>query len=102
MNDFLEKGWKVIKWAGDIIYRVVSWFIGGIREMVENAVKDFLKYAEKKLKQAIDFAKTLKVAVIKKMMSKLAEIANKLYKELSPNDKEIIDNLFETDPNCPI
>jgi len=70
--------------------------------MVENAVKVFLKYAEKKLKQAKDFAKTLKVAVIKKMMSKLAEIANKLYKELSPNDKGIIDNLFETDPNCPI
>ena len=102
MNDFLEKSWKVIKWAGDIIYSVVSWFFGGIRDMVESAVKEFIKYAEDKLKKAIDFAKTLKVAVIKKMMAKLAEVAEKLYKELSSNDKKIIDNLFESDTNCPI
>lgn len=100
--DLLEKGWKVIKWVGNIIFRVVSWFFGEIRDMIENEVKAFLQASAEKIKKALNIGNTLKVLVIKKMLSKLAEMAKKYYKELTSHDQNIIDELLANDPNCPI
>jgi hypothetical protein len=102
IDDFMDKTIKVIKWAGNIIYSVVSWFIGQIRDIVENTVKKFIQACKAKLLGAQNFADTLKTAVITKMLKVLVEIQDQFYKKLSPNDKSIIDDIFAKDNTCPI
>ena len=102
INDFMDKAIKVIKWAGNLIFSVISWFVGQIRDIVENAVKIFIQACMDKLRQAQDFVNTLKAAVIKKMIDELTKVADKYYKKLSPNDKSIIDEIFANDNTCPI
>ncbi len=99
--DFLETSWKIIKWCGNIIFKVVSWFFGEIREIVENSVKAFIKSVENKLKKATDFIKTLKVATITKMLDELKKMAKKYYEELTEKDQNLIKELFENELSSP-
>lgn len=94
MGGFVEKCKKLVRWVGDIIYRVVKWFEGLIRGIVEEIVNAFLNRNRQKILEALDRELTAKVAAQLKAVQELAKIAEKEKKKLTQHDQNIIQDLF--------
>lgn len=101
MGGFIEKCKKLVKWVGNIIYRVVKWFEGLIRELIEDIVNAFLNRNREKILQAQNRELTAKVAAQMKAIQELIKIAQKERKELSNHDQQIIQDLFDTEDFSP-
>lgn len=101
MGGFIEKCKKLVKWVGNIIYRVVKWFEGLIRELIEDIVNAFLNRNREKILQAQNRELTAKVAAQMKAIQELIKIAQKERKELSYHDQQIIQDLFDTEDFSP-
>jgi hypothetical protein len=97
MGGFIEKCKKLVIWIGDIIYRVVKWFEGLIRIMIEEIVNAFLIKNKKKILQAQNKELTAKVAAQMKTIQELTKVAEKEKKKLSSHDQDIIQGLFNTE-----
>jgi len=93
----MEKCLLLVKWVGDIIYKVIKWFHGIIREIVDKIVSKFLQKNKEKILKAENIKLTAKVAAQIKSLQELEKIAVKEKKKLTEHDQAIIEDLFESE-----
>ena len=97
MGGFIEKCKKLVRWVGDIIYRVVEWFEGLIRDFIEDVVNAFLLRNKQKILEAQNRELTAKVAAQLKSIQELIKISEKEKKKLTQHDQDIIQDLFDSE-----
>ena len=97
MGGFMKKCLLLVKWVGDIIYKVIKWFHGIIREIVDKIVSKFLQKNKEKILKAENKKLTAKVAAQIKSLQELVKIAEKEKKKLTGHDQAIIEDLFESE-----
>ena len=94
MGGFIETAWRCVKWIGNCIYKVVTWW-GPFMEGVNAIVHGFLMLKRNKIERSENPKTVGEVVAITKEKDQLEEKAQKLYKNLSSNDKNTVDELLE-------
>ena len=93
MGSFVETAWRCVKWIGNCIYQVVTWW-GIFMNKVNSIVHSFLMRNQETIESADDPKTTGEVVAIRKEKDQLDEKANQMYETLSNNDKNTVDALL--------
>ena len=94
MGGFIETAWRCVKWIGNCIYKVVTWW-GPFMEGVNAIVHGFLMLKRRPIENSDNPKAVGEVVAIRKEKDQLEEKANSLYKNLSRNDKNTVDDLLK-------
>ena len=94
MGGFINKCRKIVKWIGDIVQKVVKWFEGAVKAMVDEIVTDFLVKNKQTIIKAENPDKVAKVIGQKKYLQELQKVVEKEEKDLSQNDLDAVNSLF--------
>lgn len=94
MGGFIETAWRCVKWIGNCIFNVVSWW-GVFMEGVNAITHAFLLVKRRKIESADNPKAVGEIAAIGKEKNQLEQKANDLRRNLSNHDKNILDDLLE-------
>ncbi len=93
MGNFAETAWRGVKWIGNCINKVVSWW-DEFMDSVNKLVYNFLIRNQTTIESSDDPKKVGEVVGIKKEKDQLEEKADNIYRTLSSNDKITVDKLL--------
>lgn len=93
MGSFVETAWRCVKWVGKCILEVVDWWIE-FMDSVNSLVHSFLMRVRKMIEEAENPRTVGEVIAIKKEKEQLDKKADELYKTLSQNDKNRVDEIL--------
>ena len=94
MGSFIDTAWRCVKWIGNCINSVVSWwytFMEGVNKLVHS----FLMLKKLQILSS-DCPKVVgEIVAIKKEKDELDRKADNYYRKLSFNDRRTVDSLLE-------
>ena len=94
MGSFVETAWRCVKWIGNCIYNVISWW-GEFMEGVNSFVHGFLMLKRTTIERSDNPKVVGEIVAIEKEKGQLEEKAEEKYKNLSSRDKNTVDELLK-------
>jgi hypothetical protein len=93
MGSFVETAWSCVKWIGNCIYRVISWW-GEFMAAVNSFVHGFLMLKRAIIERSDNPKGVGEIVAIEKEKDQLDEKAKETYNTLSQKDKDTVDELL--------
>lgn len=93
MGSFSSTAWKVIKWIGNCIHKVINWW-GSFKEGVNQNTYNFVIGKQNSIVNANNPRGVGEVLAINKEKEQLEDIADRRYQQLTWDDQQRVDELL--------
>ena len=94
MGNFVSLAWKGIKWIGNCIHKVISWW-GQFKDGVNQNTYNFLVGKQNQILNANNPRGVGEIIAINDEKSQLENIASRQYKHLTYEDRQRVDGLLD-------
>jgi hypothetical protein len=93
MGNFVNIAWRGIKWIGNCIHKIISWW-GAFKEGVNQNTYNFLIGKQNEIMNTNNPRGVGEVIAIKSEKDQLEDIAERQYQSLSYDDQARVDELL--------
>lgn len=93
MGSFISTAWRVIRWIGNCIHRVIGWW-GSFKEEVNQNTYNFVIGKQNSILNANNPRGVGEVIAINKEKEQLEDIADRRYQQLTWDDQQRVDELL--------